>query len=59
LESALLVPWKKPHRRSAGDLARSADLSSGAMTNRLDQLEEGDLSGACAIRTTGAEFSSS
>jgi DNA-binding MarR family transcriptional regulator len=32
--------WKgKPHRRSAGDLARLADLSSGAMTNRLDQLE--------------------
>ncbi len=30
----------KPHRRSAGDLARIADLSSGAMTNRLDQLEK-------------------
>jgi DNA-binding MarR family transcriptional regulator len=29
-----------PYRRSAGDLARIADLSSGAMTNRLDQLEE-------------------
>jgi DNA-binding MarR family transcriptional regulator len=28
-----------PYRRSAGDLARIADLSSGAMTNRLDQLE--------------------
>jgi DNA-binding MarR family transcriptional regulator len=28
-----------PYRRSAGDLARGADLSTGAMTNRLDQLE--------------------
>jgi DNA-binding MarR family transcriptional regulator len=28
-----------PYRRSAGELARIADLSSGAMTNRLDQLE--------------------
>jgi DNA-binding MarR family transcriptional regulator len=36
--------WKgKPHRRSAGDLARLADLSSGAMTNRLDQLERAGL----------------
>jgi DNA-binding MarR family transcriptional regulator len=33
----------KPHRRSAGELARIADLSSGAMTNRLDQLEEAGL----------------
>ena len=30
----------RPYRRSAGELARSADLSSGAMTNRLDQLEK-------------------
>jgi DNA-binding MarR family transcriptional regulator len=30
----------KPYRRSAGELARNADLSSGAMTNRLDQLEK-------------------
>ena len=30
----------KPYRRSAGELARMADLSSGAMTNRLDQLEK-------------------
>ena len=30
----------KPYRRSAGELARIADLSSGAMTNRLDQLEQ-------------------
>jgi DNA-binding MarR family transcriptional regulator len=33
----------KPHRRSAGELARIADLSSGAMTNRLDHLEEAGL----------------
>jgi DNA-binding MarR family transcriptional regulator len=32
-----------PYRRSAGDLARIADLSSGAMTNRLDQLENAGL----------------
>lgn len=32
-----------PYRRSAGDLARLADLSSGAMTNRLDRLEEAGL----------------
>jgi DNA-binding MarR family transcriptional regulator len=30
----------KPYRRSAGDLAKRADLTSGAMTSRLDQLEE-------------------
>jgi len=29
----------KPYRRSAGELARRNELSSGAMTNRLDQLE--------------------
>jgi DNA-binding MarR family transcriptional regulator len=33
----------EPYRRSAGDLARIADLSSGAMTNRLDQLESAGL----------------
>ena len=33
----------KPYRRSAGELAEMADLSSGAMTNRLDQLEEAGL----------------
>jgi DNA-binding MarR family transcriptional regulator len=32
-----------PYRRSAGDLARINDLSTGAMTNRLDQLEEAGL----------------
>jgi DNA-binding MarR family transcriptional regulator len=29
-----------PYRRSPGKLAESAELSSGAMTNRLDRLEE-------------------
>src|SRR5687767_5477269 len=33
----------EPYRRSAGELARIADLSSGAMTNRLDQLEKAGL----------------
>lgn len=33
----------KPYRRSAGELARIADLSSGAMTSRLDQLEDAGL----------------
>jgi DNA-binding MarR family transcriptional regulator len=33
----------KPKKRSAGELARIADLSSGAMTNRLDQLEKAGL----------------
>jgi DNA-binding MarR family transcriptional regulator len=32
-----------PYRRSAGELARLNDLSTGAMTNRLDQLEEAGL----------------
>jgi DNA-binding MarR family transcriptional regulator len=31
---------KPPYRRSAGQLARRSDLSTGAMTNRLDKLEE-------------------
>jgi DNA-binding MarR family transcriptional regulator len=30
----------RPYRRSAGQLARRSDLSTGAMTNRLDKLEE-------------------
>jgi DNA-binding MarR family transcriptional regulator len=30
-----------PFRRSAGELAKRAELSSGAMTNRLDRLEKG------------------
>src|SRR2546429_56660 len=33
----------KPHRRSAGQLAKRSELSSGAMTNRLDRLEEAGL----------------
>jgi len=32
-----------PYRRSAGELAGIAELSSGAMTNRLDRLEEAGL----------------
>ena len=32
-----------PYRRSVGKLAERADLSSGAMTNRLDRLEEANL----------------
>jgi DNA-binding MarR family transcriptional regulator len=32
-----------PHRKSVGQLARWADLSSGAMTNRIDRLEEAGL----------------
>jgi len=33
----------EPYRRSAGDLARHADLTSGAMTSRLDALEKQGL----------------
>jgi DNA-binding MarR family transcriptional regulator len=32
-----------PHRRSAGELAKHSELSSGAMTNRLDHLERAGL----------------
>jgi DNA-binding MarR family transcriptional regulator len=32
-----------PYRRTPGQLARHADLSTGAMTNRLDKLEEAGL----------------
>jgi DNA-binding MarR family transcriptional regulator len=32
-----------PHRRSAGALAKRTELSSGAMTNRLDRMEEAGL----------------
>lgn len=38
LESA-----EPPYRRSVGKLAARAELSSGAMTNRLDRLEEAGL----------------
>jgi DNA-binding MarR family transcriptional regulator len=34
---------KPPYRRSAGQLAKRAELSTGAMTNRLDRLEEAGL----------------
>ena len=33
----------EPYRRSAGALAKRAELSSGAMTNRLDRMEEAGL----------------
>lgn len=32
-----------PYRRTPGQLARHADLSTGAMTNRLDRLEQAGL----------------
>ena len=32
-----------PFRRSAGELAKHSELSSGAMTNRLDRLEKAGL----------------
>jgi DNA-binding MarR family transcriptional regulator len=36
--------WRgKPHRRSAGELARIAELTSGTMTTRLDHLEGAGL----------------
>jgi len=34
---------ESPHRRSPGVLASCMDLSSGAMTNRLDRLEQAGL----------------
>ena len=42
--SVLGTLLRKPsHRASPGELARNHELSSGAMTNRLDQLEEAGL----------------
>ena len=38
-----LRSYGPPYRRSAGMLAADLQLSSGAMTNRLDQLEKGGL----------------
>ena len=36
--------WSEPeHRRTPGELAKANDLSSGAMTNRLDRLEAAGL----------------
>lgn len=33
------LQWAEENRRSAGELARRAELTSGTMTSRLDQLE--------------------
>jgi DNA-binding MarR family transcriptional regulator len=38
-----LVLAGEPHRAPVGKLARRADLSSGAMTNRIDRLEAAGL----------------
>ena len=38
-----LVRAGAPYRRSPGQLAKSFDLTSGAMTNRLDRLEAEEL----------------
>jgi DNA-binding MarR family transcriptional regulator len=38
-----LATTTEDNRMSAGDLSRSLMLSSGAMTNRLDQLEKAEL----------------
>jgi DNA-binding MarR family transcriptional regulator len=38
-----LATRSSEHRMSAGDLSRALMLSSGAMTNRLDQLEKAEL----------------
>ena len=35
--------WAEPNKRSAGELARRADLTSGTMTARLDHLEREGL----------------
>ena len=40
---SLLGALMRKQPRSAGQLAKLADLSSGAMTNRLDRLEEAGL----------------
>src|SRR3954451_18902457 len=43
--SVLMILRKEgePYRMSAGELAQQADISSGAMTNRLDRLEANGL----------------
>jgi DNA-binding MarR family transcriptional regulator len=38
-----VLGWLRTGDRSPGELAANADLSSGAMTNRLDQLERAGL----------------
>jgi DNA-binding MarR family transcriptional regulator len=40
---SVLAQAGPPHRSTPGRLARRMDLSSGAMTNRLDRLEEAGL----------------
>jgi DNA-binding MarR family transcriptional regulator len=40
---SILSALMRKQPRSAGALAKVSDLSSGAMTNRLDRLEEGGL----------------
>ena len=42
-EWSILYALVRKQPRSAGALAKIADLSSGAMTNRLDRLEEAEL----------------
>jgi DNA-binding MarR family transcriptional regulator len=37
------LQWAEPQRRSAGELARRAELTSGTMTARLDHLEREGL----------------
>ena len=48
-----------PHRRSVGQLGEWAELSSGAMTNRVDRLEEAGLVRRVPTPTTAAACSSS
>ena len=43
-----------PHRKSPGKLAKWAELSSGAMTNRLDRLEEAGLVRRVLVELTDA-----
>src|SRR4051812_14101724 len=38
-----VLGWLRDRDHSPGELAANAELSSGAMTNRLDQLERGGL----------------
>jgi DNA-binding MarR family transcriptional regulator len=39
----VLAQMGRPHRSTPGRLAKRLELSSGAMTNRLDRMEEADL----------------
>ena len=47
------------HRSSPGELAADLELSSGAMTSRLDRLEQAGSCAAPRSRTTAAASSSS